>query len=532
MIRCIQFWLTQLLLVSLIVSTANARTAPPDTRSLGLRTLENHRVMHLQEQDPAPTPTPTPDPDIEKANKEKTLAEAKKATEDAKKAASDAEAAATAAKLATARAKLGLPAEAPSPSATAPSGNTTAAEATTQFIETQLLAETGARMASLDLVKHMCGLENSPAVPALRKQPMMVLIVNNANDKAAVSQYRNTVAQLQLLHEHYVKLRKQSEDERDDTKANVAALPLLIPAATQVVKNVADLLNLFRTETQISSQSVTVENRFIVSNVANQLLTTDNDQCKVKAIYHPGVYPLTVPKGAKSALLDIYKQLLDDVIAGDREVIENTKKVTELNKEKDEFEAAITKLQADIAKEKKKAEEKRKPAKKGRKSPKKAEPEQPFDIAKAENEIKERQKWIDTKLNPRIQRLQQAAESLTAFKASIAKLFEILTAVDDASKQPIFNNLVSAERLSDLLADKAAYVLTLNVKASGTNRTRKNMFFNAKLDHSGGASIDANLFNSEDQLVFGTVENFYIEFTNSKRIRERSGFKRLDQIAR
>lgn len=528
MIRSTQIWLTVLLLISFTVSPINARTAG---RYRLLSTELNPATANRPDDDPTPTPTPTPDPEVEKANKEKTLAEAKKASEDAKKAASDAEAAAIAAKLAAARAKLGLPATDSGPSATAPSGNTTAGEATTQFIETQILADTGGRMASLALVEHLCG--GKPEVPALKATPMKTLIVNNTNDKAAVSQYRTTVAQLQLLHEHYLKLMKQSADERDDTKATAALAPLLIPAATQIVKNVADLINLFRTETQISSQNVTVDSRFIVSNLANELLgLTNSQQCQVKAIYHPAIYPLTVPKGAKSALFDAYKQLLDDVIAGDREVSENAKKVAALNKEKADDEGIITKLQEQIADAKKKAEEKKKPAKGPKKSKKKPEPEASPFIAQAEKQIGQARTFIDTKLVPRIQRLQQAADTLTAFKTSLTKLFEILTAVDDATKQPIFNNLVSAERMSDLLADPGTYVLTLNIKALGTNRTRKNLFFNAKVDHSGGASVDANLFNSEDQLVFGKVENFYIEFTGSKKIRERSGFKRLDQLGR
>ncbi|HXM51629.1 MAG TPA: hypothetical protein VN956_27560 [Pyrinomonadaceae bacterium] len=551
-----RIWLTILVLICLIVLTTTARTVLPQHGSAPIRTLEKSQVLEASHgrplateldshistypnQDPSPTPTPTPtpsptptpDPEIEKANKEKTLAEAKKASEEAKKAAADAETAAIAARLAAARAKLGLGPTDTAPTATAPSGNTTAGEAA-QFMETQILAETAGRHASLELVKHLCGLEKSAPVPALTAEPMRTLIINNANDKIGVSQYRNTVAQLNLLHDHYLKLIKQSEDERDDTKVNFAAVPLLIPAATQLVKNVADLINLFRTETQISSQTVTVDSRFIVSNLANTLLATDNAQCKVKAIYHPAVYPLTVPKGAKSALFDAYKQLLDDVIAGDREVSANAKKVVELTTEKAESESAITKLQEQIAEAKKKAEAKKHPAKPSKKPGKQTETEPPFDIAKAENEIMQRRAFIDENLDPRIKRLQQAAEALTTFKDSLKKIFEILTAVDDATKQPIFNNLVSAERLSDLLADKATYVLTLNVKATGTNRTRKRIVLNTKLDHSGGATVDANLFNNLDQLVFGKVESFYIEFTGSKEIRERSGFQRLDKIER
>lgn len=377
----------------------------------------------------------------------------------------------------------------------------------------------------------MCGLNDARAVPALVTTPMTSLVINNAGERSGVSQYRTTVAQLQLLHDHYGKLKKQSEDERDDSNATSPLLPLLIPAGTQLVKGVADLVNLFRTETTINSQTITVDSRWIVTNLANQLLATNSKQCKVTAIYHPAVYPLTVPKGAKSAIFDVYKQLMDDVLAGDKEANENNKKVAQLSKEKGVEETKIAKLQGQIDEQKQK-DEARKKNKGGRSSKKqnrKQPQDRPFDIAQAEANIRKSQEWI-AHLEQRIERLQAAAASLNTFKASLSKLFEILTSVDDATKQPIFNGLVGAERLSDLLADSGTYVLTLNVKSSGTNRSRRNMFFNTKLDHSGGASIDANLFNNLDQLVFGKVESFYIEFTGSKKIRERSGFKRLDQL--
>jgi len=484
------------------------------------------------EDDPTPTPTPTPDPEIEKANKEKAIAEASKAASDARKAASDAETAAIAAKLAALRAKLGLSPTDAGPTATPPSGNITAGEAP-KFIETQILAETGGRMATAQLLRQLCGIDGAPEVPALKKQAITSLVINNSIDKAAVSKYRMTVAQLQFLHDHYLKLIEQSANERDDTKATAAFLPLLIPAATQIVKNVADLINLFRTDTQFNAQTVTVDNRMIVSNLANRLLATNTEQCKVTAIYQPAVYPLTVPKEVKGgSLLAAYKQLLDDVTAGETETNKNVEKVAELTKQKAELEALVTKLEAQIAEQKEKDAQKEQPQKKPSKKKKKpAQPESPFDIAAAEKKVKQAQKFIG-KLDERIARLNQAAANLTSFKASLAGLFQILTAVDDATKQPLLNGLINAERLSEILAEAGTYVLDLNVKASGTNRTRRNMFFNTKLAHSGGVSIDANLFNNQDQLVFGRIEDFYIEFTGSKDIRQRSGFKRLDELKR
>jgi hypothetical protein len=41
-------------------------------------------------------------------------------------------------------------------------------------------------------------------------------------------------------------------------------------------------------------------------------------------------------------------------------------------------------------------------------------------------------------------------------------------------------------------------------------------------------SISLNLFNNKDQLVLGQLEQYYIDFTNSKDIRRLAGFKKLD----
>jgi len=68
----------------------------------------------------------------------------------------------------------------------------------------------------------------------------------------------------------------------------------------------------------------------------------------------------------------------------------------------------------------------------------------------------------------------------------------------------------------------------MQVTAKGTNKITKNAFFSAKLSHSGGVSIGVNLFNNQDQLVLGQLEQFYIDYTNSKEIRRLTGFQRLD----
>jgi hypothetical protein len=507
------------------------------------------------EETPTPAPTP-PDPELERLAREakladarKTIAQAEKDEATARKEKAEADKAETLARLEDAKAKLGIGAA--TPAATPVAGNVNADA--TNFIETQILAETSARVAGMSLFQQMCLIEDkehppSPkplAVPALQKKPLKTLVINSATDKAAIGKYRTILGQLQFLHSHYAELIKQSDElvkksvkERTEGVQELApgALPLLIPAATSLVKNVADLVNLFRTETEFKNQSVTVNTRLIVSHLTNRLLTEQTAQCKVEAIYQPAVYPLSVSADATSSKLFLaYKQLLDDVVEGDKAVNASTDEVTQLGKDVATIDAGIAELKKKVADYKKKQEEKTTPVKgkkkkKGGKQPP-TQPAEPFDVQKAEQDIKDAEQE-KIKVNSKIARIQQAAASLQEFKASLADLFKLLTAVNDATKQPVLVDLISAGRLSDILSEDDTYALDLEIKASGTNRTRRNMFFNAKVAHSAGVSLDANLYDNHDRLVFGRLEDFYIEFTGSEDIRKRKGFKKLSELPR
>lgn len=495
------------------------------------------------EETTTPSPTP-PDPELERLTREARLAEARKAVAQAekdeataRKEKAEADKAETEARVEDLKAKLGL--NGPTPAATPTSGNITGD--VTNFIETQILAETSARAAGMALFEQMClidgnGQTPSPApmsVPALQKNPMEKLVINNPTDKVAIGRYRAILAQLGFLHTHYAKLIEQAGKERNEVHKEAALVPLLIPAATTMVKNAADLLSLFRTETEFKNQTVTVNTRLIVSHLVNYLLTRHSAQCKVVDIYQPAVYPLSVSADATgSKLYQAYQQLLNDVTLGDAAVNENNEMVAKLRKDVETIEAHIAELKQKLVEHKKQKEEAAKQAKvKKKKKGQQAPPAEPFDEAAAEKDLKESEEE-KRDYNDWIARIQQTTTSLQEFKTSLADIFKLLTAVDETSKQPLLIELVAAGRLSDVLAEKGAYALDLSVKASGTNRIRRTMFFNAKIDHSAGVSIDANLYDSQDRLVFGRVEDFYVEFTGSKNIRKRKGFKKLEELPR
>jgi hypothetical protein len=521
----------RLLITSLVILIVIVATTPTgEVMSHAQVELEMGSSRPQEQQSPEASPTPTPDPEVVKAEKEKVLADARKAKADAEKAAADAEAAATAAKLAAQRAKLGLgaePASAPSP----PTGNISTSEGF-KFIETQILAEASARVAAFRVVEQICGsIYGRPApnpaptpIKALTAKPMKTLVINSGNDRSAVERYRAILAQLDFLRDEYGRLINQAKGARDlpEKAEGPESAALLIPAATELISSAATLINLFRTDTDFKDQAVTVNTRMIVSLMTNDLLNTSNNQCKVDAIFHPAVYPMGVsPNSGTGLLLTTYRGLLSKITEGDEEVRKDNEKVEELKAKVKALDEEIAKLKENITAEKTK--------KNGKKKGGAAQREPAIDLAAVTEELatKEADKFV---IASKIKAVTEAAAAIETFKNSLADVRTLLTAVDDVTKLPVLTSLVRAERLSDILNNENTYVLDLDVKASGTNRTRKNIIWNARIAHSAGVSIDASLFNNRDEQVFAILRPFYIEFSSSKQIRKHSGFQTLDQI--
>jgi hypothetical protein len=459
---------------------------------------------------PASTSTPTPDAELEALDRETKIAKAQQAKAEADKAKAEADKAALEARLAAEKARLGIGVT--SPSATAPSGDITGDK--DKFIEAQLLAEFSARKASELVYVNVCDSQNT----ALKTNHIKALVVSGSGEKAMIVTYSAILAQLQFLHEQYLKLITQANDAR--TPKESAAL--LIPAATEAVKSVADLINMFRTSTEFKDQTVTVDTRMIVTLLTNKLLIK-RGVCEVEEIYYPSVYTMGIsPDVSTGPLITAYRNLLNDVAKGDQAVAANNELIATLTKAAEDVDTEIEKLQKAI-KDHETPAPKTETKSKGKKKP----PEEPFDLEGAKTALGKalRKK---TAINSTIKELKQTAASVESFETSLADLLKLLTAVDATTNTPALVTLLRAERLAELLKKANTYSLELQVTAKGTNKITKNAFFSAKLSHSGGVSIGVNLFNNKDQLVLGQLEQFYIDYTNSKEIRRLTGFEKLD----
>ena len=527
---------------------ASKRPANPHLRGREISSINSDQPPASQEPTPtaSSTPTPTPDAELERLKRETDLAEARQAKAEADKAEADARKAAAEADREAAKTRLGLGDESTAAKATAPSGSITGD--TSKFIETQLLAETAARVASIDLADQLC------AAPYLQKNKKKIkkLVVVNGMDKAAIESYNAIVAQLAEINETYTTLINNahaalcSPPDFPPDKCAGPAVPasLIVPAITETVKSVADLVNLFRTETEFKNQQVQIDEQTIVTSIVNRLLTQAtttsatgnatpqiNSTCEIDDIYYPSIYPLSISANSKdSALLQVIKELKTNQSRGDAAVKDNEDNFSALEKKVKEMESKISEIQKKISDKKEQiaALEKSKPLTTKKKAQIAAAK---IEQAKAEADLETLKKTQGDEHKRKMARLKLTSDDLKNFKAAVAEISNLLTAVDATTKQSTLVGILRSERLARILDEDDTYALDLKSDASGTTRIRKNIFWNARADHTGGVSIKARLFDKDDKLVFGTVTDYYFEYTGSGHIRKARKFKKLEEVS-
>lgn len=245
--------------------------------------------------------------------------------------------------------------------------------------------------------------------------------------------------------------------------------------------------------------------------------------CSIKSIFYPSLNPLlTGTDGADSPVILAFRELKATEAAVGQKADKNNKMVAALTKKLKEQEEKVAKLQKTIEDKQKEIEE----LLKGRQTPEVRQRLAQARAAKrqAETELITEKANLENrqKLTPvKVARLKRTADDLEAFKKGLADINGLLTAVD-ATKQTALVGLLSADRLSREIAKEGTFLLDMRVNASGTTRIRKNIWWNAKDEHTGGVTIEANLFDHADRLVFGAVVDGYIDYAGSGKRRKRS----------
>lgn len=501
---------------------------------------------------PSPSPTGTPDPVLEQAQRDAKLAEELK-----KKAVSDQERAeAEAARLKALTQPLGAPAN-----VTVPTGSVTTDAA--GWVESQMLAQEAARQITLRLAQSLCTQPITPGEPAPTPTPaagaqpaaaprptpqsVKTIVIHSPNDLTGVELYGSIKGQLERLNDDLAKKNQEAADiliKTDPTRApaggNADFDPTIAFAApgiaTGVIKSVAELVNLFRTDTSFTNQAVTLNTDTIVAHIVRNFNTgaASGGNCVGPVrVYHPALYsPRLLDSSKDSELL----KLLNDVETAKVEAAGNVVKLDARIKQLKDLGAAIeSKAKKEEERKAKMTERDKKDAaikkdcksrrQQGTAKCKKLKEESHAlgeEIAQLDKDIKELDDELkDVKADSK--NFKDWIEKLTDLRAktqSLVTATDVITAKlntpDEASKLTALAQLIRAERLHKILSADGTYTLHVEVKANGTTKVKKNLFVDAKVRHSAGADLTYQLIEGGGVIAQGQELKCYIEYQSAR----------------
>lgn len=270
-----------------------------------------------------------------------------------------------------------------------------------------------------------------------------------------------------------------------------AASFLLAPdIASSLLKSTADLLGLFRTDTDVKGLNFTIDEAAAVSRLAKGL--------KGISVYYPTIYPPNLFTPPKSVLMENLGKLLEE--KGNAEaVIARCEKPapppkTELAKLEERIE--ILKRKIEIAEaEKKLAAIAGNLQGAGTPDPPQGSTQPggtPSPVVTCQASLKAN------------------VPKLKALNEQVDKFFGDLLKVDDKVNASPLSLLLQAENLVDVSKNDGTFFLQLVVqKAAGSNITKKNIFTGTRVYHSGGAIAYYNLFDKNGPIQSSNTDNKY-----------------------
>lgn len=545
--------------VSLVIVLAFVMFSSLPEGILGQRAHAFARPSSLRPDDtPSPTPTATPDEVLDQAKREALIATELKTKAVADKDRAEAEAA----RLKAETQPLG-PA-----SVNIPTGNVQTDAA--GWVESQMLAQEAARQITIDLAGKLCTgkfLPGGVAEPVLGEaaptQAINTLVIYNNNDLGGVELYVTVLGQLSQLKQEFSTENPKTQTNLDSTDPRVAPVAGLVPAAipilaapavaTSAIKSVAEIINLFRTDTSFQNKSVQISEDMVVSHIVNYFgnvaappaagapASRCNQSIKV---YYPALFP---PKLVKSPQTSAVLILLNQV--------EGLKNEAALLLEKTDARIKdITNLRALLADRKKSSDSQAaKEADLGTKSEELKKCKTPAECKRIQAEIKDLEKdiaelkkaivAIDQELAPDgtaikanaasfkgwLSRLTEQKSKMTARITATELLSAKLNTPDSDTKLTALAQLLRAEKLSDILSNSQTFTLRVAVTANGTTKIKKNIFVDAKVRHSAGANVVYQLFNRDGVLAQGNVMQCYIGYRSSRDVQDvTSGIKTVE----
>ncbi len=301
-----------------------------------------------------------------------------------------------------------------------------------------------------------------------------------------------------------------------------------ISAGVSALGFVTDLLAVFRTDTTITGQDVSVEEDSMIAGISR--IFKDNSL----TLYYPQKYfPATDNQTVLNSNIlkmitniDVEKKAAEETVFKYQFVItaatanQNAER-NRLLKKIESIDKYIAELEVDRAKQDTLAKKK-----------------------KIQVEIKRNEKSKEP-IESQIKEIDRGLLILGIAKFHMDKLQELNNearqflndfSTGDKEKPSKLLSFLKAERLSNVLKnlkkDKKYYWLELDaVSAGGNTRTRKNLilyFTGAKVDHSGGVIISWKLYNEDGSIKYSGVDNRYEGYKSSKSIEIVSNSKDKD----
>lgn len=514
--------------------------------------------------DPTPTPsatpssTPTPDPELDQAKREAQLAEERKKKAQAEKD----EAVAERDKLKAELEPFGDPTK-----VTIPTGGVTTDQA--GFVEAQMLAQEAARDITAKLTYLLC---------TRTANQIDTLVIYNSADLSSLAIYRSMSVQLESFKREFATKenektallsetnpRKFLDKKSDPTESSDPLTAIAIPGiATGLIKSVAELVNLFRTETSFQTKAVTIPEDMVVSYLVNNLNSTKKEvtfgnngqdvtkQCTAKrpTVYYPALFPPDLFVDPKDT--ELIKQLSDISVRRSTAVKslgEIDERIAVLTEIADKLEAKPKKVKqlAEKAEEKQKlvqqldgassaaAEEIKKKIKtlEGEIETlnkdltslderiallvRKPTTEKPQPLGREEEEIvvntmKKKDRWLallnDLKAKTKV--VVDATDLITSK----------LNTPDEATRLTPLAQLLRAERLATILKTGNTYVLRVAVTANGTTKIKKNLFVDAKVRHTAGVNLVFQLFDKDGKVEMADSMQYFYSYKSAGEVRD------------
>jgi hypothetical protein len=322
-------------------------------------------------------------------------------------------------------------------------------------IENRVLANEALQKAFTKLVSDI----NEQAT--FKNKPITFIILH-APDLVVLEAYNGIVEQLTVIARMYDDALSAAENNFGRGLTGGGIDPLLPAfAAGGIVRSVADILSLFRTNNEYKHFDLPVDDMQLVASIVKSAKAQKLNW----TIYHPAVYPVeTVPVSpGKSKLMQKLGELR-----------KKGNKLAIVNKE---LEDKLARLQRDLA-------------------------------GCTDQTLKQ-------ELEKDIVNAQEVKDDLLSLMPIFDQLETAITSSVAIGATTQFSQLLRAERLAERLAGGDSYMIKLSAISRGSTRVRTNLFWSSGIRYSGGSELSCIVFHPDGKVLYADIVLCYIPFKKS-----------------